>query len=122
MKFVRLSLICLLLGLISDITFADSIIQPVVMSPLTGGVSFNTIVISSSTGYVTASSVIGRKEVLIVNTSTTENIYLTGVTGSTAKGTLFPRESATFGASSSLNIYVYSTTATPSTVEIWEIR
>lgn len=114
----------LLVLLLCGIAFADNPIQKVEVAPLTGGISFNTITFTNShgfTGWITASSVIGRKEVLIHNTSTTDNIYVTGVSGSTAIGTIYPRESATFKASSSLNIYISSSTAQLS-VEVWEIR
>lgn len=107
---------------ISSVAFADASIQKVEIYPLSGGVSFNTVTTSSVLGWVTASSIIGRKEVMIINTSTANNIYLTGVSGSTAYGTLYPREKATFKASSSLNIYVSSNSVTPHSVEVWEIR
>lgn len=100
----------------------DFSIQKIEFTPLTGGVSFNTVTTSSVIGWVTASSVIGRKEVLILNNSTTDNIYLTGVSGSTATGTVFPRETATFKAGSGLRIYVSANTATPTSFEVWEIR
>src|SRR3990167_10115252 len=92
--------------------FADVSIQKVEIAPLTGGISFNSITFAdrSITGWVTASSVIGRKEILILNTSTTDNLYVTGVSGSTITGTIYSRESVNFKASSSLNLYVSANT------------
>ena len=112
----------LVLLLICNNAFADVSIQKVELAPLTGGVSFNTITFAdrSITGWVTASSVIGRKEIMIINTSTNNSVFITGVSGSTATGTIFPRESVTFKASSNLNIYVSSNSV--AVVEIWEIR
>ena len=102
--------------------FADASIQKVEIAPLTGGVSFNTITFIDDgyTGWVTANTIVGRKELLILNTSTTDNLYVTGVSGSTATGTIYPRESATFGAGSNLNIYVSANSVL--TCETWEIR
>jgi len=97
---------------------ADVSIQKVEISPLTGGVSFNTITLG--TGWVTASTIIGRKEVCILNTSSSNNVYVTGVSGSTATGTIYPRESVTFKAGSNLRIYVSANTTT--LIEVWEIR
>ena len=114
----------LLILFLCGIAFADNPIQKIEVAPLTGGISFNTITFTNNhgyTGWITANSVIGRKEVLIHNTSTTENIYVSGISGSTAIGTIYPRESVTFKAASSLNIYVSSSTTTLS-VQVWEIR
>ena len=99
---------------------ADISIQKVEISPLTGGVSFNTVT-TLYKSWVTAPTVemIGRKEMIILNTSTNSNLYLTGVSGSTATGTLYPRESANFKASSSLHIYASGDTVT---FQVWEIR
>lgn len=102
------------------VSFADNPIQQVGIAPLTGGISFNTVTFGYYTGWVTASSVvIGRKEVLILNTSTTNELFLTGVSGSTATGVLYPRESVTFKAASNLNIYISGSSVI---AQIWEIR
>lgn len=118
-KLILTCLICL----VCSISYAQPI-QRVEISPLNGGVSFNTITFAdrSITGWVTANStaMVGRKEVLILNTSSTDNLYVTGVSGSTAIGTIYPRESVTFGASSSLNIFVSSNTVLE--CQVWEIR
>lgn len=97
---------------------ADISIQKVEISPLSGGISFNTV--ASNPGWTLATFMTGRKEVLLTNTSTTTDIYLTGVSGSSVTGTLYPRESITIKASSSMNIYVKS--SAPTSVEVWEIR
>jgi len=98
---------------------ADVSIQKVEMAPLTGGVSFNTVNVTS---WVTCPSVemIGRKELSILNTSTTGNIYLTGVSGSTASSIVYPRETITFKASSNLHIYASADTVTQ--IKVTEIR
>ena len=102
---------------------ADASIQKVEVSPLSGGVSFNTITFAdrSITGWVTAPSVemIGRKEVMIVNVSI-NSVYLTGVSGSTAIGTLKEGEGVTFKAASNLHIYISSNSV--AIAEVWEIR
>jgi len=96
-------------------------IQKVEVSPLTGGVSFNTVTFGYYTGWVTCPTVemIGRKELLITNTSSTNNLYLTGVSGSTVTGTLKPLDSVTFKSSSSLHIYASGSSVI---MECWEIR
>ena len=122
-KFTKLFLIGLIV-LSAVNVFADASIQKVEIAPLTGGVSFNTIVFAdrSITGWVTAPSVsmIGRKRLLIQNNSSSNNIYLTGVSGSTAVGTLGSGKVASFAVSAGLNVYV--STNTVETVDIWEIR
>ena len=122
MKKYIISLI--LLFLCSNCFGADVSIQKVEIAPLTGGVSFNSITFIDDgyTGWVTAPSVemIGRKEIEILNTSSTDNLFITGVSGSTTVGTIYPRESVTFKASSSLTIYVSANSVL--TCEVWEIR
>ena len=109
MKKYIISLI--LLFLCSNCFGADVSIQKVEIYPLSGGVSFNTITFAdkSITGWVTAPSVemIGRKEIEILNTSSTDNLFITGVSGSTTVGTIYPRESRTFKAASNLQ-YSYN--------------
>lgn len=118
---MRYILTILLLLFCSDV-FAQSVVDRVTLEPLSGGISFNTITFGerSTTGWVTANTVKGRKEIMIINTSTTGNLYVTGVSGSTAIGTIFPREDATFLVSSSLNIYVSANTVL--SCEVWEVR
>ena len=103
------------------IAYADASIQKVEIYPLSGGVSFNTVSLDTFS-WVTAPSVemIGRKEIMIINPSTTVDLYLTGVSGSTATGIIYPRESATFKAASNLHIYVSASSVT--TFSVWEIR
>jgi len=111
--------------LISSNCFAADIsVQKVEAAPLKGGISFNTITFYGGgiIGWVTASSVIGRKEVTIINTSTTENLYLTDVTGSSVTGTLGPKEEVTFKAAYSLDIFVSSNSVSTHEVEFWEIK
>ena len=100
---------------------AQSVIQKVQIEPLSGGVSFNTITFGYNTGWVTCASVEmrGRKEVSILNTSTTTNVYLTGESGNTVTGIIYPREMVTFKASASLHIYA---SASSVTIQVWEIR
>lgn len=110
----------ILLFLCSNV-FADASIQKVEIAPLTGGVSFNTVTFGYYTGWVTCPSVemIGRKELIIINTSTANNLYLTGVSGSTVTGTLGPKEYVTFKSASNLHIYASGSSVT---MECWEIR
>ena len=116
-------IIFLLLFFLCGNTFADDIsIKKVEISPLTGGISFNTVITSSVLGWVTANSVRGRKEIVIINTSTTENAYLAGVSGSSAIGTILPQANATFKVGSNLNIFVSANSAVPISIEIWEVR
>lgn len=117
-------LVLLTLLFLCEAFAADTSIQKILVEPLSGGVSFNTITfaVRSLSGWVTAPTVEmrGRKRVVIQNNSTTDSIYLTGVSGSSAKGTLGSGKVASFGASSDLHIYVSANTAT--TVDVWEIR
>jgi len=119
----KILLALLLVCLFCPVIYAQPI-ERVQIEPLVGGVSFNTITFAarSVTGWVTAPSVemVGRKEVMIRNTSSTDNVYLTGVSGSTVTGTLQAGEHVTFKAASSLHVYVSSNTV--ATVEVWEIR
>lgn len=119
---MRKIIILLSFLLLCNIAYADmSLIQKVEITPLEGGISFNTVTFAprSITGWVTANSVYSRKSLMILNTSTSDNVFVTGVSGSTATGTVYPRERAIFGAASSLNIYVSANTAL--SIEIWEI-
>lgn len=121
----KIVLVIAFISFLCGITFAaDVSIQKVEIAPLSGGVSFNTITFAdlSATGWVTAPTVemTGRKTVTIINTDATNSIYLTGVSGSTAVGTLKAGQVATFGASSGLHIYVSSNTVT--SCNVWEIR
>lgn len=105
--------------------FAQDIsIQKVSEEPLSGGVSFNTITFDpwSITGWVTAPSVEmrGRHGLEILNTSTTDNVWLTGVSGSTARGVLYPRERMYINAASNNHIYVSANTVV--TVQVCETR
>lgn len=120
----KIILACLFL-LVTTFAFAEpSIIQRVQIEPLSSGVSFNTITFMSGgyTGWVTAPSVEmrGRKRLTILNNASSGNVYLTGVSGSSAVGTLGAGKVASFGAASDLRIYVSSSAVT--TVDIWEIR
>jgi hypothetical protein len=102
----------------------DVSIQRVSEEPLSGGVSFSTITFDprSITGWVTAPSIEmkGRHGLEILNTSITDNIWLTGVSGSTARGVLYPRERMYINAASNNHIYVSANTAV--TVQICETR
>ena len=121
---MRKYILGLIILLLCSNAFADATIQKVEVSPLTGGVSFNSITFAdrSITGWVTAPSVelIGRKELLIINTSTSNSVFLTGVSGSSAVGTLKAGESITFKAASNLHIFVSANTVVK--VETIEIR
>jgi len=111
----------LILFLCGNAFAADVSIGKVQIEPLSGGVSFNTVYATwGASTIVPASSMKNRKEIMILNTSETEDVYITGISGSTATGTLFPRESVTFKASSSMNFYVSASTTVM--CEIWEIR
>lgn len=120
-KFIRFSLLLFLLFLCRDGYGADATIQKVEISPLSSGISFSTVTFNYFDKWVTAPTVemIGRKEILILNTSTTNNLYLTGVSGSTATGVVYPRECVTFKAASNLHIY---TSASSVIMQVWEIR
>ena len=106
--------------------FADASIQKVEIAPLTGGVSFSTVEFAPNginwNSWVTCPSVemIGRKRLILQNTSNTVTIYLTGVSGSTARGTIAPNQSVSFACSSNLHIYASSNSVT--SLEVWEIR
>ena len=117
----QLIFIILLVLLLCGNAFAyDATIQKIEIAPLNSGISFNTV--SVTPGWVTAPTVemVGRKRVLIQNNSTTTSISLTGVSGSTAVGTLGAGKVASFGAASNLHIYMSATVAT--SVDVWEIR
>ncbi len=111
--------------LITSISYAQPI-ERVQIEPLSGGISFNTVEFEAHGtnwgSWITAPTVemVGRKEILIKNVSSDTIVYLTGVSGSTVKGTLEHGEVAKFKVSSTLHIYVSANTV--SQVEVWEIR
>jgi hypothetical protein len=110
----------LILLLCGNLFAADYSIQKVEIAPLSSGISFNSVT-TLYKDWITAPSVelVGRKEILILNTSTSENLYLTGVSGSSATGIVYPRESATFKAASNLHIYASGNSVL---FQTWEIR
>lgn len=122
-------LLIILLLILSVTAYADEPnLTPVEIPPLSGKVSFSTVTFTG-VNWHTAPSVEmrGRKEIIIQNPSLTANVYISGQSGSTATtptyyyGTLYPRRTARFKASSDLHIYVSGNTA-GNTCEIWEIR
>jgi hypothetical protein len=121
MRKINSILFCLLF--VSGIAIAQPI-EKVVIEPLSGGISFNSITFANygRTGWVTCPSVEmkGRKEIVITNTSEDDNLYLTGVSGSTATGTLYPRDRVNFSASS--NMHIYASANSVLVMEVWEIR
>lgn len=111
----------LVLSLCSNAFAGDVSISKVQIEPLSGGVSFNTVY--ATWGASTPAPEFpmkSRKEILITNMSTTENVYITGVSGSTAYGTIFPMQTVSFKTSSAVDLYVSADTVVP--CEIWEIR
>jgi hypothetical protein len=117
---LKLFLIWIILILGSN-CFADTgFVQKVEIEPLSGGVSFNTV-ITNGISWVTCPTVEmrGRREILITNLSTTDNLYLTDISGSTATGIVFPKERASFKASANLHIFASGNTVQ---FEVWEIR
>lgn len=122
---MRKVLLTILLIFTCSISFAQTTnVQRVLIEPLSSGISFNTITFAArgATGWVTAPTVAmyGRKRVIIQNNSSSDNIYLTGVSGSTAYGTLGFGKVASFGAANMLHIYVSANTAC--SCDVWEIR
>lgn len=119
---MRISLCGSILGilLLCNTAFgADYSIQKVEIAPLTSGISFNTVQVTS---WVTCPTVemIGRKEMSILNTSSTNPIFITGVSGSTASRIVYPREEVFFKAGSNLHIYASADTVT--LIQVTEIR
>ncbi|MBU2072710.1 MAG: hypothetical protein KKA68_20955 [Gammaproteobacteria bacterium] len=105
-----LTILCALFVLFGT-SFADDLVQKVQLEPLSTGISISTVRLGE--GWVTAPSVAmrGRKEMSILNTSTTENIYLAQASGATVTyGTvtraIYPREEIFLKMSSDMNIYV----------------
>jgi hypothetical protein len=104
--------------LVCPISHAEPI-QKVSIEPASGGVSFNSVAFGYTDGWLECGPMIGRKEMIIINNSTLNNLYLTGVSGSTAAGVLGPKETVLFKAASSLHIYASGSSVTMS---VWEIR
>ena len=117
----------LILFLLCSNAFADSSVQKIEVTPLTGGVSFNIVTFETviSRGWTTCPTVemVGRKRVVIINNSVND-VYLSGLSDSTvsaiASGTLVAGRTASFAASS--NLHIYASANTVSTIEVWEIR
>lgn len=110
----------LLILFLCGVSFADNPIQKVEVAPLTGGISFNTVTLGTWWTTCPTVEMIGRVEISILNTSTVGNIYLTGVSGSTASRIVYPREEIFFKAASSLHIYASADTVTQ--IKVTEIR
>ena len=117
--------------LICQLCFAEpSLIQRIQIEPLESGISFNTIELSYAIGWVTAPTVemVGRKEMLIMNTSTVDNIYISDISGSSVIlcGTIYPRQMAKFKISSDLHLYISASSVVNVlniiNAEVWEIR
>lgn len=108
--------------------------QPIQIEPLSGVITFSTVTLDG-TNWTTAPTVElrGRKEINILNTSSTENIFLYGanITSNSVmidptektiiSRRLFPQDNVTFKVSSSLHIYISSNTS-EIVVEITEIK
>ena len=115
--------------------FADEYpIQEVLIAPLTDSVSFSTVSLDG-TSWTTAPTVElrGRKSINILNTSTTDNIFLWSSSETPNTVTmnpntvstlitrrLYPKQDITFRTSSDIHFYVSSNTVI--TVEVTEIR
>ena len=120
--------------LYASLAFADNPnVQSVEIAPLSDSISFSTVALDGAT-WVTAPTVElrGRKEINILNTSTTDSIYLyaSTLTSNTVminpsvtniiSRRLYSQDNVTFKASSDLHIYLSSNTVT--TAEITEIK
>ena len=84
-------------------------IQSVQIEPLTTEISTSTVTLTGRDWETASTSVLrGRKELVILNTSASENIYLSGTSGNsvTVCYILYPRQSVTIKASFDLNVYV----------------
>lgn len=85
-------------------------------------VSMSTVTLNG-TAWATlpASALPGRYELSILNTSSTESVYLSNVSGSATYMTLYPRQRVTLGIASYIDIYATSNTAGVK-VEMIEVR
>ena len=91
----------------------------VVVEPL-NTVSFSTVTVDNSWETMPSVALRGRKMLRIMNTSSSDNVYVSNVTDSSTMVTLYPRQAFTFKASSDMNIYVSSNTAI--VMEVIEMR
>ena len=111
--------ILLILLLLTSIAYAEPI-TPVWEWPLSERVSSSTVVLDTLY-WVTAGTVQGRKEITILNTSSSANVFLSGVSENTVSSyTLYPRQSVTLRISSELPIYVSANSVV--TLNIIEIK
>lgn len=110
----------------ANLVFADEpYIQKVEIAPLIEEISASTVTLSADDEWVTGSTaLVGRKEIVFLNTSTSGNFYISGASDSTVWPagryfTVYPRQNVTIKASSDLPIYVSGNSVT---VEILQIK
>ena len=123
----RLMILFLLL-LICSVSFADTTpVTKVELNPLEQEVSWSVVQLYGTDGaWETCPTVEmrGRKVVSIYNPSASDDVYLSGVSYSTARnaahGTLMPEERATFAVS--FENHIYASSSTVMTIEVLELR
>ena len=129
----KLIIIGLILFFASSVFADNPTVQPVEISPLSDTISFSTVTLDAA-NWVTAPTVElrGRKEINILNTSTTDNIYLyaSNITDNTVminptvtnviSRRLYPQDNVTYKVSSDIHIYLSSNTVI--IAEITEIK
>lgn len=107
--------------LASNLAFADTEpITSVVIEPLDKNVTFTTVTVNTDE-WVTIPTVAqrGRKEISILNTAISGNLYFTTQSGSTTTRHLFPRQEVTLKLSSEVNLFA---TGDSVQIQIMEIR
>ena len=98
-------------------------VQNVIEWPLSTGISMSTVTTNDSWTTAPTVALVGRKEVCILNTSTTDTIgYISGTTYNTADTwfTIYPKQAVSVRASYDLDIFVSSDTAV--TWQVFEIK
>lgn len=102
---------------------ADVSIQKVEVVPCEMDISTSTVSLNDNYSTCPSVAMVGRKEVVILNASTTTNAYIGHNTDSTAMlswFTLYPKQAITIRAKSDLSIYATANSAV--TLNILEIK
>ena len=92
----------------------------VLFEPLHDRISTSTVTVNDSWSTAPTVAMRGRKEIIILNTSSSDNGYVSGQSPNTVWFTLYPRQWIRIKAGSDLHVFVTANTAV--TFDIMEIR